>query len=161
MTQGLVHAQDRALSSWAKRLQYYVYETVGAMRIGQFFDIVVGLPESLPALADVRGCLQHTNSHARFIQRFGAAISLRLLHPGLLQRLILNPEPQSTGSLLCSPRTDCQKALGPGCSAPAGVHTCALQSQLRLPGSRSYCIHTACIAAQGTGIETRVWLPGV
>ncbi|CAK0784759.1 hypothetical protein CVIRNUC_007963 [Coccomyxa viridis] len=74
--------KDRALSSWAKRLQYYVYETVGAMRIGQFFDIVVGLPESLPALADVRGCLQHTNSHARFIQRFGAAISLRLLHPG-------------------------------------------------------------------------------
>ena len=81
-----------ALSSWAKRLQYYVYETVGAMRIGQFFDIVVGLPESLPALADVRGCLQHTNSHARFIQRFGAAISQRLLHPGLLQRFILNPE---------------------------------------------------------------------
>ena len=127
LTQGRVHAQGKALSSWAKRLQYYVYETVGSLRICQFFDIVVGLPESLPALADVRGCLQHTNSHARFIQRFGAAISQRLLHPGLLRGFILSPEPSSGGSLLCSLRADCQNALGHGCSASADVHACASQ----------------------------------
>ncbi len=74
--------QERALSTWAKRLQYYVYETVGGIRMGQFFDIVTDLPESQPALADVRECLKHTSSHARFIQRFSAAIKQRLLHPG-------------------------------------------------------------------------------
>ncbi len=82
----LTHAafalQERALSTWAKRLQYYVYETVGSIRMGQFFDIVTDLPESQPALADVRECLKHTSSHARFIQRFSAAIKQRLLHPG-------------------------------------------------------------------------------
>ena len=77
-----VSAQERALSTWAKRLQYYVYETVGAIRMGQFFDIVTDLPESQPALANVRECLKHTSSHARFIERFSAAIKQRLLHPG-------------------------------------------------------------------------------
>lgn len=75
-------AQEKALRDWAKRLQYYVYETVGSIRIGQFFDVVTDLPESQPALADVRECLQHTSSHARFIKRFSAAIKQRLLHPG-------------------------------------------------------------------------------
>lgn len=147
MTQGPVHAQDTALSAWAKRLQYYVYETVGSLRIGQFFDIVVSLPDSMPALADVRGCLQHTNAHARFIQRFGAAISRRLLHPGPC-------------SMLCSPHADCQCAW-PWCSAPNDVHACALQSQLRLPSDCSCCIHAASVAVQGKEIETRSWLPGV
>lgn len=59
-----------------------MYETVGGIRMGQFFDIVTDLPESQPALADVRECLKHTSSHARFIQRFSAAIKQRLLHPG-------------------------------------------------------------------------------
>lgn len=76
------HAQDKALSSWAKRLQYYVYETVGSLRIGQFFNIVTDLPESQLALSDVRECLRHTHSHARFISRFTAAINQRLLQPG-------------------------------------------------------------------------------
>ena len=76
------HAQNKALSSWAKRLQYYVYETVGSLRIGQFFNIVTDLPESQPALSDVRECLRHTHSHARFISRFTAAINQRLLQPG-------------------------------------------------------------------------------
>ena len=77
-----MYTQERALSTWAKRLQYYVYKTVGGIRMGQFFDIVTDLPESQPALADVRECLKHTSSHARFIQRFSTAIKQRLLHPG-------------------------------------------------------------------------------
>ena len=34
-----------ALQQWQARLSYYVYETVGSLRIGDMFDIVVDYPD--------------------------------------------------------------------------------------------------------------------
>ena len=33
---------DRQLQRWRQYLQHFVYETVGRLRIGELFDIVVG-----------------------------------------------------------------------------------------------------------------------
>ena len=38
------------MERWRERLTYYVYETVGRLRLAEMFDIVVGLPDSLPAI---------------------------------------------------------------------------------------------------------------
>ncbi|KAK9820288.1 hypothetical protein WJX72_008627 [[Myrmecia] bisecta] len=75
-------AGEQSLAQWRLRLDYYVYETVGQLRIGEMFDIVVDYPESLPAVGDIRDCLRNTNLHQQFITRFRAATQARLLHAG-------------------------------------------------------------------------------
>lgn len=78
---------------WSAMLGYFVYDTVGAMRIAQFFDMVVDWPDSLPALRDVKECLAHTNLQPHFITSFRIATQQRLLHAGmsLLPLILLSP----------------------------------------------------------------------
>ncbi|KAL4426176.1 hypothetical protein ABPG77_007458 [Micractinium sp. CCAP 211/92] len=75
-------ASEAALEHWGQQLRYYVYETVGTLRIGDMFDIVVDYPDSLPAIEDIRDCLQNTNLHRKFVAVFRKALQDRLLHPG-------------------------------------------------------------------------------
>lgn len=71
-----------SLQQWQSRLDYYVYETVGQLRMTEMFDIVVDYPDSRPAVQDVKDCLAHTNLHRKFIAGFKQAIGERLLHAG-------------------------------------------------------------------------------
>jgi hypothetical protein len=59
-----------------------MYETLGALRIDEMFDIVVDYPDSLPAIRDTAECLRHTNLHKTFVARFRRAVQQRLLHAG-------------------------------------------------------------------------------
>ena len=72
----------KQLAEWRKRLELMACESVGRARIGQFFDIVVEHPESLPAVKDLRACLAGTSLQSHFIRSFKAAIQHRLLHAG-------------------------------------------------------------------------------
>ncbi|EIE27163.1 hypothetical protein COCSUDRAFT_55186 [Coccomyxa subellipsoidea C-169] len=83
MTQLTGAAAKRQAELWAAMLGYFVYDTVGAMRIAQFFDMVVDWPDSLPALRDVKECLAHTNLQPHFISSFRTATQQRLLHAGM------------------------------------------------------------------------------
>lgn len=71
-----------ALAAWRARLSYYVYEAVGGLRIADMFDIVVDWPDSLPAVEDIRDCLQNTSLHRRFVAAFRKSLTDRLLRPG-------------------------------------------------------------------------------
>jgi len=71
-----------SLQQWQSRLDYYVYETVGQLRMTEMFDIVVEYPDSRPAVQDVKDCLAHTNLHRKFVAGFKQAIGERLLHAG-------------------------------------------------------------------------------
>ena len=51
------------LSNTASRLQFVVFETLGALRISELFDIIKDFPSSRPALDDLRLCLTETNQH--------------------------------------------------------------------------------------------------
>ena len=42
---GLQEAGAAAVREWKARLSYYVYETVGSLRIADMFDIVVDYPD--------------------------------------------------------------------------------------------------------------------
>lgn len=74
--------RQSSLKQWHSRLAYYVYETVGQLRIKAMFDIVVDYPESRPAVQDVKDCLAHTNLHRKFVAGFKQSIRERLLHAG-------------------------------------------------------------------------------
>lgn len=78
----LLLPQGRSLKQWQRRLDYYVYETVGQLRIGEMFDIVVDYPDSRPAVQDMKECLAHTSLHRKFVAGFKQAIQERLLHAG-------------------------------------------------------------------------------
>lgn len=71
-----------ALQQWQRRLDYYVYETVGQLRIREMFDIVVDYPDSRPAVQDMKDCLAHTSLQRKFVAGFKQAIQERLLHAG-------------------------------------------------------------------------------
>ena len=79
---GLQAPGPKLLAEWRKRLELLACEGLGRARIGQFFDIVVEHPESLPAVQDLRACLARTSLQAHFIHSFKAAIQHRLLHAG-------------------------------------------------------------------------------
>ncbi|KXZ46928.1 hypothetical protein GPECTOR_39g422 [Gonium pectorale] len=74
--------EARCLAEWRLRLSYLVFETLGRLRIGQMFDIVVEHPDSLPAVRDLAACLRHTNLQALFVSSFKRSLQQRLLHAG-------------------------------------------------------------------------------
>lgn len=61
---------------------YFMLETLGAIRTGDMFDIVVDYPDSAPAVADMAECLRLTSLHNMFTQRFKQSLQQRLLHAG-------------------------------------------------------------------------------
>uniref|UniRef100_A0A7S0IYA2 Anaphase-promoting complex subunit 2 n=1 Tax=Calcidiscus leptoporus TaxID=127549 RepID=A0A7S0IYA2_9EUKA len=75
-------ALPQALLQWQARLRFFFMQALASLRISELFDIVVDYPESLPALDDLRECLQHTHQHADVVASLGAAIEARLLKPG-------------------------------------------------------------------------------
>ena len=88
VTASLTAVQSSSLKQWQRRLDYYVYETVGQLRIREMFDIVVDYPESRPAVQDMKECLAHTSLHRHFVACFKQAIQERLLHAGTLRTTI-------------------------------------------------------------------------
>ncbi len=114
-----------SLQQWQSRLDYYVYETVGQLRMTEMFDIVVDYPDSRPAVQDVKDCLAHTNLHRKFVAGFKQAIGERLLHAGNTSSLHGHTQALSrTRPLQASPAQ--------GCFAMLYQHKCALCS---LPAS--------------------------
>ncbi|GFR52612.1 hypothetical protein Agub_g15128, partial [Astrephomene gubernaculifera] len=75
-------SEGRTLAEWRLRLSYLVFETLGRLRLGQMFDIVVDYPDSLPAIRDLAACLRHTNLQSLFVSSFRRSLQQRLLHAG-------------------------------------------------------------------------------
>eukprot|EP00899_Mesostigma_viride_P018981 jgi/Mesvir1/27084/Mv20772-RA.1 len=67
---------------WRSRLGHLVAERLCLLRIGQMFEIVVDFPDSAPAIADLRACLDIVGLHRRLATAFRSALQQRLLHPG-------------------------------------------------------------------------------
>jgi anaphase-promoting complex subunit 2 len=84
-------AGEGLIIQWRSRLRWLVYETLGALRTTQLFDIIIDYPDSTPAVEDLRLCLENTNHHAQvrqgtlvrailsaFLERFPQCASRRL-----------------------------------------------------------------------------------
>jgi anaphase-promoting complex subunit 2 len=60
------------------RLQFFLRQALGSLRIGELFDLIVDFPDSMPAILDLRECLSHTQQHADAVRALSAAIEARL-----------------------------------------------------------------------------------
>jgi anaphase-promoting complex subunit 2 len=70
------------LGAWRARLEYALCSALGSLRTDELFDIVVDFPDSMPAVADLRACLEATSLAATLPAAFRAALRRRLLHAG-------------------------------------------------------------------------------
>lgn len=59
-----------ALDDWRLRLTYFMYQTLGDLRISEMFDIVIDYPDSAPAVAEAGACLKHTSLAPKFVSVF-------------------------------------------------------------------------------------------
>ena len=71
-----------ALQQWQARLRFFFMESLTTLRSSQLFDIIIDYPDSLPAIVDLRECLQHTHQHAEVVSSLTDAFDQRLLKPG-------------------------------------------------------------------------------
>ncbi len=67
-----------------ERLTHYMYEIYGLTHVGQLFNIIIDYPESIPALEDLRSCLEKTSLRKHLVQSLREALETRLLHPGIV-----------------------------------------------------------------------------
>ena len=70
------------LAEWRSRLEYAIHEHLGALRVSEFFDVIVEFPDSVPAVRDLRACLRRTTLHAQLVRRLRSAMQSRLLVAG-------------------------------------------------------------------------------
>ncbi|KAL1514528.1 hypothetical protein AB1Y20_003625 [Prymnesium parvum] len=70
------------LQQWQARLHFFLMQSLAELRTAELFDIIIDYPDSLPALSDLKECLQHTHQHADVVASLSKAIDQRLLKPG-------------------------------------------------------------------------------
>lgn len=74
---------------WCSRLRWLVYETLGALRTTELFDMICDYPESIPAISDLQECLRNTNQYGVVVSTLLNSIQKRLLQSGAATSLIL------------------------------------------------------------------------
>ncbi|TYZ62631.1 hypothetical protein PybrP1_006910 [[Pythium] brassicae (nom. inval.)] len=72
----------QSTQSWREVISQHVLQEFGSLRITQLFEIIKDYPDSIPALDDLRGCLERTHQHGELVHEFRGALLSRLLQPG-------------------------------------------------------------------------------
>ncbi|PCH40122.1 ubiquitin-protein ligase [Wolfiporia cocos MD-104 SS10] len=70
------------LQGVGSRFDFHVCKTLSDLRTREIFDIIVDYPDSVPALQDLKECLQRVDQRAQLVQTLRKANRKRLLHPG-------------------------------------------------------------------------------
>ncbi|EDQ86015.1 uncharacterized protein MONBRDRAFT_28655 [Monosiga brevicollis MX1] len=65
-----------------RSIQRHVYHVLGRQRIAELFDIIVDYPDSIPAIRNLRTCLEQCDLRDALVHQLSAAIQKRLLHVG-------------------------------------------------------------------------------
>ncbi|KAG7388122.1 Anaphase-promoting complex subunit 2 [Phytophthora pseudosyringae] len=87
----IMQTKDEASSrTWRAVLSRHVLQEFGSLRITQLFEIIKEFPDSVPALEDLRQCLERTQQHGELLQEFRGALQSRLLQPGANTSAILD-----------------------------------------------------------------------
>eukprot|EP00644_Phytophthora_capsici_P001479 jgi/Phyca11/526540/estExt2_fgenesh1_pm.C_PHYCAscaffold_100100 len=87
----IMQTKDEASTrKWRESLSRHVVQEFGSLRITQLFEIIKEFPDSVPALEDLRQCLERTHQHAELLQEFRGALQSRLLQPGANTSAILD-----------------------------------------------------------------------
>ena len=76
------NAQEE-LQRYRRQLHLVAYEKFFELRNAELFDIIIDMPDSEPALRDLRDCLVETRADPRLVATLRTAFSSRLLHCGV------------------------------------------------------------------------------
>lgn len=76
------HHPLRFLSKWRAQLTSLLLELTLKLRISELFSLIVDYPNSLPALEDLRTCLNVTGQYGELVKSLRGAFAKRLMHPG-------------------------------------------------------------------------------
>ena len=74
---------NATLDSFRQRLAHFLYETYTKARIDQLWNIIIGFPESQPAVEDLRDCLERTDLRPILTQTLKKVLETKLLHLGV------------------------------------------------------------------------------
>lgn len=80
--QGELGGGEGEYTQWKTRLQFFLFETFGNLRIGEMFDMIVDYPDSMPAMRDLKACLTKTHQYSQLVSSVSEACQKRLLHAG-------------------------------------------------------------------------------
>ena len=81
-------------------LVHFAYEVFSRIRIDQLFDIIIEFPDSIPALTDLKSCIDKCFSfRADVVNTLGKSFDQRLLHPGVATNDILTAYIQTIKAL--------------------------------------------------------------
>ncbi|KAE9041271.1 Anaphase-promoting complex subunit 2 [Phytophthora rubi] len=81
---------ETLMNKWRETLSRHVRQEFGSLRIMQLFEIIKEFPDSIPALEDLRLCLERTQQHGELLREFRGALQSRLLQPGANTSAILD-----------------------------------------------------------------------
>uniref|UniRef100_M4BJY0 Cullin family profile domain-containing protein n=1 Tax=Hyaloperonospora arabidopsidis (strain Emoy2) TaxID=559515 RepID=M4BJY0_HYAAE len=76
-------------TKWRQRLARQVLKEFASLRIAQLFEIIKEFPDSVPALEDLRQCLERTQQQDELVRSFRDSLQSRLLQPGANTSAIL------------------------------------------------------------------------
>ncbi|XP_036224798.2 anaphase-promoting complex subunit 2 isoform X4 [Bactrocera oleae] len=65
------------------KLTYFLYENLALSIIEQFFSIIIDFPDSIPAIDDLKICMEKIDMRKHFIQTLTNTLKVRVLHPGV------------------------------------------------------------------------------
>ena len=134
---------EAGTAEWRGRLEYAIYEHLGSTRIGEFFNVIVEFPDSLPAVDDLRRCLRRTTLHDRLTSSLRGALQRRLLIPGAPTSDIIEQYRLTIRAL---------RALDPS-GVVLGVVSAPLKEYLRERKDTIRCVVTMLMGAKGGADE--------
>uniref|UniRef100_A0AAR2IHC1 Anaphase-promoting complex subunit 2 n=1 Tax=Pygocentrus nattereri TaxID=42514 RepID=A0AAR2IHC1_PYGNA len=71
------------LQRWRCHMHQFFCRIYVNMRIEELFSIIRDFPESIPAIEDLKFCLERTNQRQQLLTSLKSAFETRLLHPGV------------------------------------------------------------------------------
>ncbi|XP_065366967.1 anaphase-promoting complex subunit 2 [Calliphora vicina] len=71
------------IQSLKVKLTFYVYENFALSVINQFFSIIIDFPDSIPAIEDLKICMEKINLRRQIINTLKTSLEARILHPGV------------------------------------------------------------------------------
>ncbi|XP_067629026.1 anaphase-promoting complex subunit 2 isoform X2 [Eurosta solidaginis] len=71
------------INGFKVKLTYFLYENVALSITEQFFSIIIDFPESIPAIDDLKVCMEKIDMRKHFIETLTNTLKVRVLHPGV------------------------------------------------------------------------------
>ncbi|XP_017070448.1 anaphase-promoting complex subunit 2 [Drosophila eugracilis] len=72
-----------SVKSFEVKLTYFMYETFAQSVIGQFFSIIIDYPDSIPAIDDLKICMEKIDMRVYLTESLRNSLEARILHPGV------------------------------------------------------------------------------